>query len=129
MALRGRGLLILGPSGAGKSRLALDLIALGAGLVADDAVELLRRGDQVSLRAPAPTRGMIEARGIGLLACPAVGEVPLALVVDLGTPEPARLPPVRHMTVMGVTQPLLWTPKGGHAASALLLFLTYGRRA
>ena len=35
----GRGLLILGPSGAGKSALALQLIALGARLVADDRTD------------------------------------------------------------------------------------------
>ena len=36
VALRGRGLLILGPSGSGKSTLALQLMAVGARLVADD---------------------------------------------------------------------------------------------
>ncbi|MEO1532556.1 MAG: serine kinase, partial [Pseudomonadota bacterium] len=38
VALGERGLLILGPSGAGKTRLALELVALGAELVADDRV-------------------------------------------------------------------------------------------
>ena len=36
VAFRGRGVVILGASGSGKSALALELMALGAGLVADD---------------------------------------------------------------------------------------------
>ena len=44
VAVDGRGLLILGPSGSGKSALALQLIALGAQLVADDRTRVSRRG-------------------------------------------------------------------------------------
>ncbi|MDO5529406.1 MAG: hypothetical protein Q4F71_08380, partial [Paracoccus sp. (in: a-proteobacteria)] len=40
LAAAGRAALILGPSGAGKSSFALTLLALGAGLVADDRVRL-----------------------------------------------------------------------------------------
>ena len=42
IAVHGRGVLILGPSGAGKSSLALQLMALGADLVADDMIEPVR---------------------------------------------------------------------------------------
>ena len=66
LAVAGRGLLILGPSGAGKSALALQIMALGGQLVADDRVELTRQGDEVIARCPAPLRGLIEARGLGL---------------------------------------------------------------
>jgi HPr kinase/phosphorylase len=40
VAIGGRGVLILGPSGSGKSGLALELMAMGAGLVADDRTEV-----------------------------------------------------------------------------------------
>lgn len=129
VAVRGRGLLITGPSGVGKSRLAMEMIALGAHLVADDAVKLRRRGASVMVSSPAPTRGMIEARGIGLLSCPAAGEVPLTAIYDLGTVEEARLPPWRHISLLGCSLPLILGPKEGHAAPALILYMTYGRRA
>ncbi len=122
----GRGLLILGMSGAGKSRLALDLIGIGAGLIADDQVDLVRREDQVILSAPEPIRGMIEARGLGLLRCPAVGPVPLHAVLDLDTLEESRLPEPAHRQVMGLSFPLIRTPEAGHSGAALKLLLTYG---
>ena len=54
IAHRGRGLLILGPSGAGKSTLALEMMAYGAALVADDRTVLRLAGDHLiadSIRA------------------------------------------------------------------------------
>ena len=63
-----RGLLIMGKSGAGKSALALQLIAFGAALVADDRVALTIEDDTLIARCPGQAiRGMIEARGFGLL--------------------------------------------------------------
>ncbi|MFZ9950137.1 MAG: HPr kinase/phosphorylase, partial [Gemmobacter sp.] len=52
VAFAGRGVLILGPSGSGKSGLALGLIALGAGLVADDAVLIAPEGEGVRAARP-----------------------------------------------------------------------------
>ncbi|MDA3887407.1 MAG: serine kinase, partial [Allgaiera sp.] len=52
VALDGRGVLILGPSGAGKSGLALQLMALGARLVADDRTRLNPRAGRLIARAP-----------------------------------------------------------------------------
>ncbi|MGB4827750.1 MAG: serine kinase, partial [Paracoccaceae bacterium] len=40
VAVQGRAVLVTGPSGAGKSALALQLMALGARLVADDRTEI-----------------------------------------------------------------------------------------
>ncbi|PIY73077.1 MAG: serine kinase, partial [Rhodobacterales bacterium CG_4_10_14_0_8_um_filter_70_9] len=70
VAGKARGLLILGASGAGKSALALELIALGAALVADDQVALRRVGEAVVAAPPPPLAGLIEARGLGLLRMP-----------------------------------------------------------
>ena len=60
VALRGRGLLILGPSGSGKSTLALQLMAVGARLVADDRTDLTAQGDDVVASCPAALVGTIE---------------------------------------------------------------------
>lgn len=93
VSLGGRGVLILGRSGAGKSGLALRLIALGAQLVSDDRVMLEPHGaDGLAARAPATIRGLIEARGVGILRLEPVEPVPLVVGVDLDTAPEARLP-------------------------------------
>lgn len=125
----GRGLLILGASGAGKSRLALDMIGLGAGLVGDDRIDLSRRGDRIVLTSPETIRGQMEARGLGILRCPSVGPTPLHAVVDLDREEPHRIPKARKIDLLGLSFDLILTPPGGHSATALFLFLRYGRLA
>lgn len=86
------GVLIVGPSGTGKSTLALELIAAGARLVADDRVELFVRGNRLMARAPANIAGFIEARNVGIVEIPHVREVAIALVVKLSDARPERLP-------------------------------------
>ena len=62
------GVLLVGDSGLGKSECALDLIVRGHRLVADDAVDVRRRGESVVLGScPALTRHHMEIRGIGLI--------------------------------------------------------------
>ena len=123
----GRGLLILGPSGAGKSTLALRLVGLGARLVADDRTELGRRGDRVIASCPAAIRGLIEARGLGLLRLPALAEAEVALAVDLGQQETRRLPPPRHRRVLGLDVPLLHAVETSCFPEALMLYLQHGK--
>lgn len=127
VALDSRGLLILGPSGAGKSSLALALMALGAGLVADDRTDLRAEGGQVIADAPAELRGRIEARGVGILAARAVGPVALALIVDLGQQESDRLPPQREFRLLGQVFPLVLGPFSPHLAAVLKQYLIGGR--
>lgn len=68
MDVLGVGVLICGESGLGKSELALELISRGHGLVADDAVELLRTApDYIEGRCPTLLQNLLEVRGIGLL--------------------------------------------------------------
>lgn len=93
--------LLLGPSGAGKSGLALQLMALGARLVADDRVLVFLRDGHPHAAAPEAIRGRIEARGVGILAVPAAPATPIRLAVDLGRSETDRLPPRRETTVLG----------------------------
>jgi serine kinase of HPr protein (carbohydrate metabolism regulator) len=91
VAFRGKGVLLLGPSGAGKSDLALRLIDGGARLVADDRCALFLRGGKLCARAPASIAGLIEMRGLGIIALPHAKSAAVALAVRLGG-NPRRLP-------------------------------------
>jgi HPr kinase/phosphorylase len=121
VAAGGRGLLILGRPGAGKSALALELVALGALLVADDRVALRRAGDVLVATAPPRLRGLVEARGVGVLRLPHAAEAALALAIDLDATERARIPPRRSMGLLGVAIPLLLGRPAGAAVIAALL--------
>jgi HPr kinase/phosphorylase len=63
----GLGVLLLGESGIGKSECALDLVVRGHRLVADDAVEITRRGSVLVGTSPALTRHHMEVRGLGIM--------------------------------------------------------------
>lgn len=92
--------LITGRSGAGKSELALELMALGARLVADDQTLLRRDGSALIASAPAQIRGMIEMRGLGIMAAQVIDAVPVVLRVDLDRTEHERLPAPRHSDIL-----------------------------
>ncbi|SEN68827.1 Hpr(Ser) kinase/phosphatase [Loktanella fryxellensis] len=129
VALDGRAVLIRGRSGTGKSALALQLIALGAMLIADDQVVLTRRGDDVIASCPPALRGVIEARGMGILRARPTGPAPLACVVDLDTTEVARLPEWHSITLVGCAVPLFQKPPYIDLAAALMIYLRGGRSA
>ncbi len=119
VALEGRGLLILGRSGAGKSTLALELIAVGAGLVADEQVALRGRGAAL-VATPAPRlAGLIEARGLGLLRLPHAAFTDVALAIDLDAPASARLPEAAALRLLGARLPLLSRPEPLRAAAVM----------
>ncbi len=90
----GFGILITGDSQIGKSELALELISRGAGLVADDAVELFQIGPEtIQGRCPPLLRDFLEVRGIGVINIKAIfGETAvrprktLRLIVHLERP-------------------------------------------
>jgi len=68
MDILGMGVLIIGDSGIGKSECALDLVVRGHRLVADDAVEVRRRGETDLIGAcPELTRHHMEVRGLGVI--------------------------------------------------------------
>lgn len=123
----GRGVLIVGASGRGKSALALNLMALGACLVGDDRIHLRREGDRIILFPHEALRGMIEARGIGLLRAVIRPSAPLALIVDLDSVETARLPPKRSRRVLGLRIDLLHGIDNTCFPAALLQYLHSGR--
>lgn len=89
LAVGEAGVLIRGASGAGKSSLALALLELAAEtgrfarLVGDDRIELVESHGRLIARGHPQIRGMIEARGSGILTVPWEPAVVLRLIVDL----------------------------------------------
>ena len=104
VALGKRGVVILGASGSGKSSLALELMALGLTLVADDRV-VLEPGDEALYAAPAPhLEGRIEVRGVGIIWAEWTARAAIVLAVDLDRAPEGRLPD--RDTVMLAGQPV-----------------------
>ncbi len=122
-----RGVLILGASGAGKSGLALRLIAAGARLVADDRVLLDARDGALIASAPAALRGMIEARGIGLLRADALDAAALVLAVDLDRSDAARMPHPHTIAYLGLEIELMLADGVPNLAVALVQLFRFGR--
>ena len=110
VSVDGVGVLLRGPSGSGKSDLALRLIEGGAQLVADDGVEIARRGDALIARLPATApeslRGRLEVRGLGILPVALAAAAPVGLVVDLVAAEQIeRLPEPAVAEWLGLAVP------------------------
>lgn len=116
------GILIRGASGSGKSRLALALIAeaqrdgLFARLVGDDRIALSRYAERDAIREAAlvarpvaPLEGLVEFRGVGLLARPWLPSARVRLIVDCLDAPPPRLPEPAEETceILGVRLPRL----------------------
>jgi HPr kinase/phosphorylase len=93
VAIGAYGVLIRGASGRGKSDLVLRLLdsegfglgtqPLRAKLIADDQVFLTEQNNQLLLKPPPALAGKLEIRGRGIVECPWVENIALALVVDL----------------------------------------------
>ncbi len=126
VALAGRGVLIRGASGCGKSALALQLMGYGADLVADDRVQLWQEKGLVLARAPVALRGMIEARGLGILRAEALPQAEICAIVDLDHLEEARLPVQRFERVLGQDIVVFHRLEGAYFAAALLQYLKSG---
>ncbi len=122
VSVGGRGIVIVGASGSGKSSLALQLIAFGADLIADDKTVLVRTKGQLHASAPDTIEGRIEARGLGLLTLPFVSNIRVYLAVDLDEAEEHRLPYAHQIALMDVTVPCLYRSEKSHFAAALYLY-------
>ena len=123
VALGARGVLILGASGAGKSALGLELMAYGARLVADDQTIITRQGDAIIATCPPQIKGMIEARGLGLLAAEPLCQSQICLIVDLSRVETERLPPKRQSELLGVPIDLVFAATSRHFPFGVLQLL------
>ena len=123
VAWESKGILILGASGSGKSTLALQIIALGAHLVADDRVLLLPDADDsLTMTSPDSIAGRIEARQFGILKTPHRAATAIA-AVDLDEVETDRLPQPRTRTIMGVRLPLFRKVESPAFPAMLLLYM------
>ncbi len=114
-----RAVLIRGPAGCGKSRLALALLDAAAQglvrfarLVSDDRAELEPRHGRLLVRPPAPIRGLIEIRGLGIRRLPFEPVAVVGLAVDLGAADAQRLPlpQAREIRLEGISVPRLAVP-------------------
>ncbi|MEM9349893.1 MAG: serine kinase [Pseudomonadota bacterium] len=122
VAWEGKALLIAGASGSGKSSLALELMALGAGLVADD-VTFLAGDEELVARAPETLPRAIEARGLGLIDVDLVAQARVAVALDLSRRTAARMPQVQKISLLGHSIPLLHRPASGPVPAMLLQYL------
>jgi HPr kinase/phosphorylase len=127
VAWNGNAALIKGDAGQGKSALGLTLMGMGCALLADDRVKLHKIGNQVVGRCQDNIRGLIEARGIGILNADTIDQATIRLVVDLNETEQDRLPARRIVTLCDVDLPLIHRIDGPHFGPAILQFLKAGR--
>jgi serine kinase of HPr protein (carbohydrate metabolism regulator) len=98
------GVLIEGPSGSGKSDLALRTLEAGFRLVADDRVVVFPSSDRLYGRAPGPLAGLIEARGVGVIACDHLAFVRIVARANcVDTPDQIeRFPAAAKSQILGV---------------------------
>lgn len=123
VSIDGRGVFIIGASGAGKSALALEMMAMGALLVADDRTHVERRDTVLRASVPATIRGKIEARGIGILEVTDAGPTDLTVVIDLGKTPIDRLPQRQYHKVLGVDLDCLHRVPAAHFAASILFYV------
>ena len=104
-----RGVLIEGPSGSGKSDLALRCIGAGFRLVADDRAVVFASKGRLYGKAPVALRGLLEVRGVGIVAEPAARMAWIVLVARCGDRRDSspRLPDPTFATLAGVQVPVL----------------------
>lgn len=127
VSVLGRGVLLTGPSGTGKSVLALELMAFGAALVADDRTLLKRDGMHLTASAPSTIAGMIEARGVGLLRVDHLPSVQISLVIDMAQLEASRLPEPRKTTLLDIAVPCLHKVDAPYFPAAVQAYLSGSR--
>ena len=119
----GEGLLLIGESGIGKSEAAVELLKRGHRLIADDAVEIHKIGENSLMGAAPPLiRNYIELRGIGIInvaklfgmgAVKAENEINLVVnIVPWKTQEVYDRLGLedQHMEIMGVNIPMNTIP-------------------
>lgn len=104
-------------------------MALGARLVADDRTILTAQGDHLIASCPPNLRGLIEARGVGILKADPLDSSPLVLAVDLDQTEAQRLPLLRYVTFCERTITLVHSVPSPHFPAALLQYLKEGRHS
>lgn len=127
VAWQGRAALLLGRSGSGKSAVALQMMGMGAELVADDQVRISAEPDGLWASAPPRLAGLIEARGIGLLQVAHTASARIVLAVDMEMNETTRLPQLRTRRITSGCVPLIAGAERPYLSQEVLACLRYGR--
>ena len=122
--VNGSGVLIIGRSGSGKSSLAINLLALGSTLVADDQCKLVRKNNRYRISKPASLPNSIEIRGIGLVSVPMVNETNLDWVVNMDKAEKERMPSPRFTEIGGFRVPTVFGKEMDDLASRIYILVS-----
>ena len=122
-----KGVLITGPAGSGKSGLALELMSRGAKLVSDDCTEITLRDGLPWAMPHNKLEGMIEARGIGILAADNVPGTYINLVIDLSKTTDERTPKNLTTAICGRDIPTLHKVESRYFAAAITQYLKGGK--
>ena len=124
VSIGGLAVVITGKSGSGKSSLALQLLALGARLIADDQTQIEAFGNGIWASRPTTLPSKIEARGIGLLNADMAETGKVALVVDLDDTETERLPPPKTTEIHGEKITIWRKVPAPHFPAAIFVYLS-----
>ena len=122
--INGSGVLIVGRSGSGKSSLAINLLALGSKLVADDQCELIKNNNRFRVSKPASLPNSIEIRGVGLVSVPMVVETSLDWVVNMDEAEKERMPDLRFTEIDGYKIPTIFGKNMDDLASRIYVLVS-----
>lgn len=126
VAVNDQAVLLCGPSGSGKSSLALQLIALGGQLIADDRCVVSAVEGDLWVSSPPSLPPLIEARGVGLLKVPTMPQCRVSLVVNMDKPVTERLPEPQFTEICGHQVKMMDKSEAAHFPSAVLLYLKHG---
>lgn len=121
-----RGALILGASGSGKSALALELMAFGCDLVADDRVKLEAVNGTLRASAPEKLKNKIEARGFGILSAESKDETYCSIAVDVSAGYLGRFPDSVIQSFIGCEIPYFQIKGLAHSGPAIFQLLKTG---
>ena len=124
MDINGSGVLIVGSSGSGKSSLAINMLALGSKLVADDQCQLVKKNNRFSVSKPASLPNSIEIRGVGLVIVPMVVETSLDWVVNMDEAEKERMPDLRFTEIDGYKVPTVFGKNMDELASRIYVLVS-----
>ncbi len=107
VSYKNQAVLITGPAGIGKTTLALRLIENGARLIGDDVVEIFIKNNQLYCKAKERLKGVVEVRGLGLVAGLKVkGATKIACQIRLHPQKTERLPEFQTTDLMGKKIPV-----------------------
>jgi serine kinase of HPr protein (carbohydrate metabolism regulator) len=115
-----RAVLLRGPSGAGKSDLALRLMDEGWRLVGDDYVHVFASGDGLYAAPADRLAGLVEARGVGIVAAAHLPLARVRLAVDCVQKDVERHPEGGFAELAGVSVPRLTLDIRPASATAVL---------